>query len=60
MKPAHHLGPKSDAITDIYTVRKDIGLTLTGVHVKSHQCFKTGEMKLFNVQLNEDCNKQAG
>ena len=59
MKPAHHLGPKSDTIAEIYTVRKDIGLTLTGVHVKSHQRFKIGEMKLIHVQLNEYCNKQA-
>ena len=36
MKPAHHLGPKSDIIADTYTIPNDIGLTLTGVYVTIH------------------------
>ena len=32
-----HLGPETDTISDILAVKKEIGLTLDGEHVKSHQ-----------------------
>ena len=35
MTPTLHFGPETDIISDILAVKKEIGLTLYGEHVKN-------------------------
>ena len=59
-KPGLHLGPESDIISDIITIRTELNLTLRGNHVHSHQNLKPGDPVPLEVQLNEGCDKHAG
>ena len=59
MTPTLHLGPETDIISDILAVKKEIGLTLDGEHVKSHQVLDKDEEVPLEVQLNEDCDETA-
>ena len=59
MTPTLHHGPETDIISDILAVKKEIGLTLDGEHVKSHQVLDKDEEVPLEVQLNEDCDENA-
>ena len=59
MTPTLYLGPETNVISDILAVKKEIGLTLDGEHVKSHQVLDKDEEVPLEVQLNEDCDEDA-
>ena len=49
------MGPESDIISDIITIRIQLNLTLRMIHVHSHQNLKPGDPIPLEVQLNEGC-----
>jgi hypothetical protein len=59
MTPTLHLGPETDIISDILAVKKEIGLTIDGKCVKSHQVLDKDKEVPLEVQLNEDCDENA-
>ena len=59
LKSGLHTGPKSDIISDIIAICKQLNLTLYGNYVHSHQNLKPGDPVPLEVQLNIGCDKHA-
>ena len=53
------MGPESDIISDMITIRTQLNITLRGNHVHCHQNLKPNDPIPIEVQLNKGCEKYA-